>query len=190
MPSVNGFRADMRFAGDRLTLQQFGGNLSGGHFDVTGGLLFKTLVNPDIDLHFISHGDLLLRNEAVTVRADSDIKISGPLAAASVTGDIGITKSRVFKEVEIQPLELPGRPAPKPPPAPTTDALHYRAAAARLEICAEDSTPSIHSSSKGTWPTARRSSTSTWGAPARRRRSRGRCASRTLSRRCPSRSCA
>ena len=118
MPALSGFRANLAFGGDRLTFRQFEGNLSGGHFTVTGGLGFQTLTNPDIDLHFVSLGDLLLRNEAVTVRADSDIRITGPLAAATVAGDIGITKSRFFKEIEILPLELPGRPAPKPPPAP------------------------------------------------------------------------
>jgi hypothetical protein len=118
MPTVNGFKGDLRFAGNRLTFQRFDGNLSGGHFDLTGGILFAPLTNPAIDLHFISKGDLLLRNESVTVRTDSDIRITGPLASASLTGDIGITKSRFFKEIEILPLELPGRPAPKPPPAP------------------------------------------------------------------------
>jgi autotransporter translocation and assembly factor TamB len=121
MPSLSGFRANLAFSGDRLAFRQFEGNLSGGHFTMTGGLGFKTLTNPDIDLHFLSKGDLLLRNESVTVRADSNIHIAGPLAAASVTGDIGITKSRFFKEIEILPLELPGRPAPKPPPAPPTN---------------------------------------------------------------------
>ena len=120
MPSVNGFRADLPFAGNRLTFRQFGGNLSGGRFDVSGSVLFADLLNPAIDLHFVSHGDLILRNEAVTVRADSDVRVTGPFAAASVTGDIGITKSRFFKEIEILPLELPGRPAPKPPPLPST----------------------------------------------------------------------
>ena len=121
MPSINGFRGDIRFAGNQLSLRQFGGNLSGGRFDVTGGAMFTDLVNPLIDVHFVSHGDLLMRNEAVTVRADSDIRIKGPLAAASVTGDVGITKSRFFKEIEILPLELPGRPAPKPPQLPSTN---------------------------------------------------------------------
>ncbi len=121
MPSVNGFRADLAFAGNRLTFRQFGGNLSGGRFDVTGGVLFSDLVNPVIDLHFISHGDLILRNEDVTVRADSDVRVSGPFAATTVSGDIGITKSRFFKEIEILPLELPGQPAPKPPTLPAAN---------------------------------------------------------------------
>jgi hypothetical protein len=120
MPSVDGFRGDLRFAGNQLTLAQFGGNLSGGRFDVTGGVTFSNLTNPLINLHFVSHGDLVMRNESVTVRTDSDIRVNGPLAAASVTGNIGITKSRFFKEIEILPLDLPGRPAPKPPAMPTT----------------------------------------------------------------------
>jgi autotransporter translocation and assembly factor TamB len=120
MPSLNGFRGEVRFAGNRLTLGQFGGNLSGGRFDLTGGIVFADFTNPVIDLHFVSHGDLILRNEAVTVRADSDVRISGPLAGASVAGDIGITKSRFFKQIDILPLDLPGRPAPPPPPAPAT----------------------------------------------------------------------
>jgi len=123
MPSVNGFRAEVGFAGNRLTIRQCGGNLSGGRFDVTGGVLFTDLVNPRIDVHFVSQGDLLLRNEAVTVRADSDIRVTGPFAAASVTGDIGITKSRFFKEIEILPIELPGRPAPKPPALPAPPSI-------------------------------------------------------------------
>jgi hypothetical protein len=120
MPSISGFRGDMRFAGNRLSLGPFGGNLSGGRFDLTGGVTFAPLTNPNIDLHFVSNGDLILRNESVTVRADSNVRVSGPLDGASVTGDIGITKSRFFKEIEILPLELPGRPAPKPPEMPTT----------------------------------------------------------------------
>ncbi|MGA3170834.1 MAG: translocation/assembly module TamB domain-containing protein [Chthoniobacteraceae bacterium] len=120
MPSVSGFRGEVRLAGDQLTLGQFGGNLSGGRFDLSGGVRFTSLLNPLIDLHFVSHGDLILRNESVTVRSDSDIRVTGPFAAASVTGDIGITKSRFFKEIEILPLQLPGRPAPAPPSLPST----------------------------------------------------------------------
>ena len=123
MPSVSGFRGDISFSGNQLTIRQCGGNLSGGKFDVSGGVLFKDLTNPNIDIHFVSQGDLLLRNEAVTVRADSDIRVTGPLAAASVSGDIAITKSRFFKEIEILPIELPGRPAPKPPAVPAAPSI-------------------------------------------------------------------
>jgi hypothetical protein len=121
MPSISGFRADLRFAQNRLAFRQFGGELSGGTFGLGGTVLFANLTNPVFDLRIGSKGALVLRNEDVTVRADSDLRVSGPLAAASVTGDIGITQSRFFKQIEILPLELPGRPAPAPPPAPPSN---------------------------------------------------------------------
>jgi hypothetical protein len=121
MPSVSNFRSNLHFAGTRLTIQQFGGDLSGGTFGLTGNIAFADLANPTLDLRFVSKDALVMRNESLTVRADSDVRVAGPLAAASVTGDIGITQGRFFKEIEILPLELPGRPAPKPPPAPPTN---------------------------------------------------------------------
>jgi len=62
----------------------------------------------------------VLRNDSVTVRANSDVRVTGPLAAASVTGDIGITQSRFFKDIDLLPLELPGHPPPPAPPLPAT----------------------------------------------------------------------
>jgi hypothetical protein len=121
MPSVSAFRGDLHFAGNQLSIRQFGGNLSGGSFNVSGTVLFTDLTNPKLDIRFVSKGALVLRNEAVTVRVDSNVQLGGPLATASITGDIGITQSRFFKQIEILPLELPGRPAPKPPPAPPTN---------------------------------------------------------------------
>jgi len=118
LPAVNGFRGDLRFAGDQFTIRQLGGDLSGGTFAVGGSIVFKDPKNPTIDIRAQSRGALVLRNESVTVRADSNVRIFGPLASASVTGDIGITQSRFFKQIDILPLELPGKPAPPPPPAP------------------------------------------------------------------------
>ncbi len=121
MPSISGFRADLPFAGNRLTFRQFGGNLSGGTFGLTGTVVFDELTNPRLDLRMVSKDALVLRNEAVTVRANSDVRVSGPLATASVTGEIGITQSRFFKQIEILPIELPGHPASPPLQAPPTN---------------------------------------------------------------------
>jgi hypothetical protein len=121
LPSVNGFRGDLRFAGNQFTIRQLSGQLSGGTFAVGGSVGFKDVKNPMIDIRAQTRGALVLRNDSVTVRADSDVHVLGPLASASVTGDIGITQSRFFKQIEILPLELPGRPAPPPPPAPPSN---------------------------------------------------------------------
>lgn len=113
-PAVNGFVGDMEFSGNQLSLNRFGGEISGGPFNLTGKVVFAKLTQPVLDLRLTSQNALLVRNESLTVRADSDMKIAGPFDAANVTGEIGITKSKFFREVEILPIELPGRPAPKP----------------------------------------------------------------------------
>src|SRR2546430_3878829 len=40
LPAVQNFKARLNFANDKLTLDQFGGELSGGHFTATGGVRF------------------------------------------------------------------------------------------------------------------------------------------------------
>src|SRR6185369_9546708 len=69
--------------------------------------------DPQINLRMASAGTLLTRNDSVVVRADSDIMIAGPFTTARVTGTLGLTKSQFFRDVDILPIGLPGRPAPK-----------------------------------------------------------------------------
>jgi hypothetical protein len=114
-PAVNGLNANLEFTGNQLTINRFSGGISGGSFNLTGRVLFQKLTDPLLDFRLTSQNALLLRNESLTVRADSDINIAGPFNAAHVSGDIGITKSQFFREIEILPIQLPGRPAPKLP---------------------------------------------------------------------------
>jgi len=123
LPAVSGFKGDIRFDGNRLTFNRFGGDISGGPFNLAGTIRFANLAEPMqavTDLKLTSTSALLLRNDTVTVRADSDIKISGPLGKAHVAGTVAVTKSKFFREIDILPLQLPGRPAPKPPEPPAT----------------------------------------------------------------------
>src|SRR5213075_674068 len=51
----------------------------------------------------------------LTARADADVKITGPLKAANVTGNVALTNSSLLKNLDLLPIGLPGRPAPQPP---------------------------------------------------------------------------
>jgi len=113
LPGINHFQADLRFAGSELTVQRFTGDVAGGPFSVTGRLRLDSLTAPVLDLRLQSEGTLLVRNDTLTLRANSDLRIAGPVAQARVSGKIGFTKSRFFREVEILPIGLPGHPAPK-----------------------------------------------------------------------------
>ncbi|PYL26251.1 MAG: hypothetical protein DMF37_02820, partial [Verrucomicrobia bacterium] len=117
LPALNNFKARLNFTGDALTIQQFGGELSGGKFAVTGGVRFPKLTQPTVDLQLTADSALIARNDTLTARANADIKVTGPFASANVTGAIAITNSHFLKNIDLIPIGLPGRPAPKPPSA-------------------------------------------------------------------------
>ena len=66
-----------------------------------------------------------MRDDSITVRADTDVKLAGPLNAADATGTIFITHSRFFKEIDILPIGLPGRPKPAPKSAPAETNISF-----------------------------------------------------------------
>src|SRR5437899_11908544 len=115
MHAVQNFKARLNFARDALTIEQFGGELSGGHFKVTGGVTFPTLTTPSLDFQLKADSALVARNDTITARADADIKIAGPFNSANVTGTIAMTNSQFLKNLDLIPIGLPGRPAPQPP---------------------------------------------------------------------------
>ena len=115
LPAVQNFKARLNFARDTLILEQFGGELSGGHFKVTGGVTFPKLTTPNLDFQFKAESALVARNDTLTARADADIKIAGPFNSANVTGTIALTNSQFLKNLDLIPIGLPGRPAPQPP---------------------------------------------------------------------------
>ncbi len=115
LPALNNFKARLNFAGDALTIQQFGGELSGGKFTVTGGVKFPKLTEPTVDLQLKADSALVARNDTLTARTNADIKVSGPLASADITGNVAITNSHFLKNIDLIPVGLPGRPAPEPP---------------------------------------------------------------------------
>ena len=114
-PAVQNFKGRMSFATDKLTLEKFGGELSGGHFKIAGGVDFPKLTQPNLNFQFKADSALVARNDTLTARADADIKIAGPIASASVNGTIAITNSQVLKNLDLMPIGLPGRPPPRPP---------------------------------------------------------------------------
>ena len=114
-PALTNFKGRLNVAHDALTLEQFGGDLSGGKFTVSGGMRFPKLTQPTIDLQLKADSALVARNDALTARVDADVKIVGPLNSASVTGTVAATNSQFLKNIDLIPIGLPGRPPPQPP---------------------------------------------------------------------------
>ncbi len=74
------------------------------------------MTEPNLDLRLVANSILVARNDNLTARVDADIKVEGPLKSATVRGQVLTTNSRFFKNIDIIPIALPGRPAPHPQP--------------------------------------------------------------------------
>jgi autotransporter translocation and assembly factor TamB len=115
LPALRSFNARCSFRDNALTLDRFGGDLAGGPFTMSGRVTFPKLTEPTLDLQVRAQSVLVARNDTLTARADADVKITGPFAAATVSGNVALTDSRFLKNIDLIPIGLPGRPAPQPP---------------------------------------------------------------------------
>ncbi|HET6886576.1 MAG TPA: translocation/assembly module TamB domain-containing protein [Candidatus Udaeobacter sp.] len=115
LPALTNFSARLSFAQNALSLERFGGDLAGGPFTMSGRVTFPKLIEPTLDLQLKANSVLVARNDTLTARADADIKVTGPFAAATVSGNVAMTNSHILKNIDLIPIGLPGRPAPEPP---------------------------------------------------------------------------
>jgi len=113
-PAIGAFKARLNFSEDTLRFDTFEGEVGGGKFKLAGAVKMARLNDPNFDLHLQADDVLVMRNDSITVRTAADVQLTGPLAAANVTGTVYATHSRFFKEIDILPIALPGRAKPAP----------------------------------------------------------------------------
>jgi autotransporter translocation and assembly factor TamB len=118
LPPIADAALQLNFRRDRITIGRFTGRIGGGSFAASGGIGVQPLDNPTLALRLTTQNALILQNDDLSVRANSDIRVDGPLNAASVTGNVFVTRSAFFRNIDILPIGLPGRPAPQPPQQP------------------------------------------------------------------------
>jgi hypothetical protein len=125
LPALHDFKAQLNFRNDTLTFERFAGDLAGGPFTLAGRITLPKLTEPNFDLHLKANSVLVARNDNLTARIDADIKVEGALKSATVSGQVLTTNSRFFKNIDIIPIALPGRPAPHPEPPSAAPTLSF-----------------------------------------------------------------
>ena len=115
LPTLRGFNVRVTFRDNALTLDRFTGDLAGGPFTMSGRVTFAKLTEPILDLQMRAQSVLVARNDTLTARADGNIRVTGPFAAATISGNVALTNTRFLKNIDLLPIGLPGRPAPQPP---------------------------------------------------------------------------
>jgi hypothetical protein len=125
IPPLANFSSKMIFSGDTVAVNGTRGEIGGGSFSLSGDVMLPSLDKPVFDLRLKSDKVLVLRDESVTVRADTDVTLKGPLAAATMAGTVFVTQGRFFKDVDILPLSLPGKPKPQARSVPAPKKISF-----------------------------------------------------------------
>lgn len=113
---IKNARARISFTHKRVNLDDVSVTLAGGGLRVSGGVDLADIKQPVFDVRLNADDALIMRDEAMSARADADVTCKGPLAKAEVAGRVQLVRCRVFKEIEFLPLSLPNQ-LPPPPPA-------------------------------------------------------------------------
>ena len=116
VPPLADFVMNISLRDNQLQIDQLKGLAGGGPFEVNGVIDLADGKNPKFDIGVNGKQVLLTRSDGLIARSNVALKIQGPLSAGEVSGHVGVTNSRFFKEIDILPLNLPGRPSPQPPP--------------------------------------------------------------------------
>ncbi|HEY5811843.1 MAG TPA: translocation/assembly module TamB domain-containing protein, partial [Terrimicrobiaceae bacterium] len=119
LPPIGNAALQANFTRDRVTIARCAGEIGGGSFGASGSIGVQRLDDPILDLRLGTRNALVLQNDDLSVRASGEVQIRGPLNSANVTGTFFVTRSGFFKNIDILPIGLPGRPAPQPPEEPT-----------------------------------------------------------------------
>ena len=125
LPALTNFKGQINFRDNVVRFDRFGGDLAGGPFTVSGRITLPKLTEPNFDLHLVANSVLVARNDNLTARIDADLRVEGPMKAANVKGQVLTTNSRFFKNIDIIPIALPGRPAPHPEPPSAAPTLSF-----------------------------------------------------------------
>ncbi len=117
--TIRDLKARASLAGQRITIDELSAILSGGSIRGAGTIDLVPLRDPAINVRLEAKEALIVRNDAMSLRADGALTCIGTLSKAAIAGKMDLVRGRVFKEIEFLPLSLPNQ-LPPPPPAVST----------------------------------------------------------------------
>jgi hypothetical protein len=111
VPSLRAVNGIAVVTTDRVQIEAAHGELGGAPFAVAGEVERRPGGTPRVALALRGENLLLFRDVGVKVRADTDVKVTGPIDRLEITGDFAITDGRLVKNVDfLAALRGSGRP--------------------------------------------------------------------------------
>jgi|GEM_PF-706838 len=130
-PSFYDIDLDARFSDNRLQINRLYAIVAGGEIEGSGSVVFPPGGEPRFAIGLRGSDVLLYRNPDLSLRTDVDLGLNGPWSAARISGELGITNSRFFKNFEL----LPGAIQVRAPSAlPTVERTPRGGGAAYIDL--------------------------------------------------------
>lgn len=112
---IKDVKANLDFRETRVELSDVSALVAGGRIRLGGNVDAANIKDPIMDLRLTADQALIIRDDAMSFRANADVSCRGTLAKSAVTGRVELVRGRIFKEVEFLPLSLPNGLPPLPP---------------------------------------------------------------------------
>ncbi|NRB73452.1 MAG: translocation/assembly module TamB domain-containing protein [Verrucomicrobiales bacterium] len=109
LPSFYDINLATRFSENKVTIDRLYAIVAGGEVSGNGEFSFGADREPAIDFRLKGNDVLMARSPDLSLRSNLDISLIGPWSEARLSGDIGITNSRFFKNFDLLPTALPRR---------------------------------------------------------------------------------
>jgi translocation and assembly module TamB len=110
-PPLKALQADIQADAARLTVRSCRGEIGGAPFEVSGALQRSMEKKWVADFHLSGTNLLLYRSADVRVRADTDLRLTGPLEKMTLKGEIGLTNGRLTRNVDFFSVLREKRPS-------------------------------------------------------------------------------
>jgi hypothetical protein len=117
IPELSGIGFDVEANMKTVVIKGTVGDLAGGSVRIDGKMEITNAAGDGLgplDVSVKGVGLPLVRNEFLILRANADLRITGTIADARVSGEVGIIDSVFFKDIELLPI---GKPFLAPPAA-------------------------------------------------------------------------
>ena len=86
---------------------QLDAKINGGKFNITADVDLNEPTDPNFNVNLVTNHALVYRNEAVAMRSNVNLNLTGNLAEATLSGEIGILESLFYQDIDLIPIGVP-----------------------------------------------------------------------------------
>jgi hypothetical protein len=118
-PAISDLKTVLDFEEREIRLRELKADLGGGNLHASGTVRMEPNQSPLLDFQATAKEVLAVRSRSLLLRLDGDLRVKGPLQAATISGQVFATKSRVTQNIDLLPVQLLKKsalPIPQSPP--------------------------------------------------------------------------